>query len=144
MPKKRAHHQSFIRPLMGPLEREAMQLLWSAGELSVREVTHKLPAKRAYTTVMTTMVRLFTKRLLKRRAKDRKFLYSPKLTIERWQKQAARAARARFLAIPDIPRELLVSCLLAAIAHGSYRGRRSRPQKRGRRPSGFRRAPISF
>ena len=121
---------------MGPLEREAMQILWSAEELSVREVMQRLPAKRAYTTVMTTMARLFTKGLLKRRAQHRKFLYSPRLTIEKWQQQAARAAAARFLATLDVPRELLVSCLLAAVARGGREDLRSSAQRSGQRPRG--------
>jgi predicted transcriptional regulator len=116
MPKKRAFEQYSIQPLMGPLERQAMQVLWSGGELSVREVMLRLPQRRAYTTVMTTLARLFTKRILKRRARDRRFLYSPRITMGEWQQQAARAATARFLATPDTPRELLVSCLLATVA----------------------------
>ena len=116
MPTKRTFDQYFIQPLMGPLEREAMQILWSAGELSVRQVMQKLPAKRAYTTIMTTVARLYTKGFLKRRAQGRKFLYSPRITLEQWQHRAARAATTRFLATPDTPRELLVACLLAAIA----------------------------
>jgi predicted transcriptional regulator len=132
MRTKRARDQHSIQPLIGPLEREAMQVLWSAGELSVREVMQKLPQTLAYTTVMTTLARLFTKGLLKRRAQDRKFLYSPRLTMEQWQQQAARAATARFLATPDMPRELLVSCLLAAIARGGDKHRRSRTSRHGR------------
>jgi predicted transcriptional regulator len=116
MPKKRAFEQYSIQPLMGPLERQAMQVLWSGRELSVREVMLRLPQRRAYTTVMTTLARLFTKRILKRRARDRRFLYSPRITMGEWQQQAARAATARFLATPDTPRELLVSCLLATVA----------------------------
>jgi len=117
MRKIRGFDQRFIyQPLLGPLEREAMEILWSSGELCVREVMHKLPGKLAYTTVMTTLSRLFTKGFLKRRAQDRKFLYSPALTIEQWQQHAAKTATARFLATPDTPRELLVSHLLAAVA----------------------------
>ena len=114
---------------MGPLERQAMQVLWSGGELSVREVMLRLPQRRAYTTVMTTLARLFTKRILKRRARDRRFLYSPRITDE-WQQQAARATTARFLTTPDTPRELLVSCLLATVALKDYRGFRSRTYKK--------------
>jgi len=121
---KHAADRGFIQPLMGPLEREAMQVLWRAGELSVRQVRQRLPGKLAYTTVMTTLARLFTKGLLKRRAQDRKFLYSPRVTIEEWQHEAARAATARFLATPGTPRELLVSCLLAAIAQDGEENRR--------------------
>lgn len=130
MPKKRASDQDSIPPLMGPLERQAMQILWSAGELSVREVMLRLPQRRAYTTIMTTLARLFTKRILKRRARDRRFLYSPRITMDEWQQHSARAATARFLATPDTPRELLVSCLLATVALEGYKGLRSRTDKK--------------
>ncbi len=128
MPRKRGFEQDFIlRPLLGPLEREAMEILWRSGESCVREVMHKLPGNLAYTTVMTTLARLFTKGLLQRRAQDRKFLYSPALTIEQWQQHAAKAATAQFLATPDTPRELLVCYLLAAVAPEGheYLGRRT-------------------
>jgi predicted transcriptional regulator len=140
MPKKRVFDQYSMRPLMGPLEREAMQVLWSGGELSVRQVMQRLPAKRAYTTVMTTVTRLFTKGILKRRAWNRKFLYSPRITIEEWQQSAARAATARFLATPCTPRDLLVSCLLATVAQEGYKGRRTRTHKE--RPAAMRVSPA--
>jgi len=79
---------------------------------------------------MTTLARLFTKGILKRRALDRKFLYSPRITIEEWQREAARAATARFLATPYTPGELLVSCLLATVAQEGHTGSRSRTHKK--------------
>src|SRR4051812_14484565 len=61
---------------LGALEREVMDVVWKAGEINVREACELLGASIAYTTVMTTMDRLFKKRLLGRRKVGRAFLYS--------------------------------------------------------------------
>ena len=60
---------------LGALEREVMSVVWSAGEVSVREACAQLGSSVAYTTVMTTMDRLFKKRLLARRKLGQAFLY---------------------------------------------------------------------
>jgi len=60
---------------LGALEREVMRVVWSSGEVSVREVCARLGSSVAYTTVMTTMDRLFKKRLLDRRKLGQAFLY---------------------------------------------------------------------
>jgi predicted transcriptional regulator len=60
---------------LGALEREVMGVVWSAGEISVREACARLGSSVAYTTVMTTMDRLFKKRLLSRRKLGHAFLY---------------------------------------------------------------------
>ena len=41
-----------------------MAVVWKAGEINVREACERLGSSVAYTTVMTTMDRLFKKRLL--------------------------------------------------------------------------------
>jgi predicted transcriptional regulator len=65
---------------LGALEREVMAVVWSAGEINVREACARLDSSVAYTTVMTTMDRLFKKRLLARRKVGRAFLYSATAT----------------------------------------------------------------
>ena len=61
---------------LGTLERDVMQLAWSRSEVSVRDVCERIGAAVAYTTVMTTMDRLFRKGLLERRKVGRAFVYS--------------------------------------------------------------------
>jgi predicted transcriptional regulator len=61
---------------LGSLEREVMTVVWNAGEINVREVCERLGTPVAYTTVMTTMDRLFKKRLLSRRKVGRAFVYA--------------------------------------------------------------------
>jgi predicted transcriptional regulator len=60
---------------LGTLERDVMELAWTRGEISVRSACGKLTPAVAYTTVMTTMDRLFKKGLLTRRQEGRAFLY---------------------------------------------------------------------
>jgi predicted transcriptional regulator len=60
---------------LGALEREVMSVVWSSGEVSVREACARLGSSVAYTTVMTTMDRLYKKRLLARRKLGQAFLY---------------------------------------------------------------------
>ena len=72
--------QQILDSRLGALEREVMAVVWKAGEISVREACERLDASVAYTTVMTTMDRLFKKRLLARRKVGRAFVYSAAAT----------------------------------------------------------------
>jgi predicted transcriptional regulator len=65
---------------LGVLEREVMAVVWKADEIRVREACARLGSSVAYTTVMTTMDRLFKKRLLTRRKVGRAFVYSATAT----------------------------------------------------------------
>jgi predicted transcriptional regulator len=52
-----------------------MTIVWDEGEISVRDACQRLGSAVAYTTVMTTMDRLFKKRLLARQKVGRAFVY---------------------------------------------------------------------
>jgi predicted transcriptional regulator len=65
---------------LGALEREVMDVLWSDGRFNVRDVQARLPRQVAYTTVMTTLDRLFKKGLAARTRAGRAFVYSTALT----------------------------------------------------------------
>jgi len=100
---------------LGSLEFELMQILWSCGEASVRDVVPKLKRPLAYTTVMTTLDRLFKKGLLNRHKMDRAFVYAPRFTRQEWERKRAGSLVAGFLSGPSPSRELLLSCLLEAV-----------------------------
>jgi predicted transcriptional regulator len=100
---------------LGRLELSVMEILWSRGESSVRDVISELRRSLAYTTVMTTLDRLFKKGLLDRRKSDRAYLYSPRLSRHAWEQKRAGDLVAGFLAGPRPSRELLVSCLVEAV-----------------------------
>jgi predicted transcriptional regulator len=68
---------------LGPLEARVMSVIWqAASELLVRDVFTRLGSELAYTTVMTTLDRLYKKGLLERRREGRGFLYAPRVTRE--------------------------------------------------------------
>jgi len=95
---------------LGPLEISLMEILWTSGEGNVREVIDRLGRPLAYTTVMTTLDRLYKKGLLERRKVERAFIYSPALTREEWEQKRAGDFVAGFLTP-----ELLISCLVDAV-----------------------------
>ena len=101
--------------LLGPLEVQVMEVLWTAGERSVREVVEQLDRKLAYTTVMTTLDRLFKKGLLDRQKSERAFLYTPRVSHDEWERQRAGDLVAGMLAGSQPSRELLLSSLVDAV-----------------------------
>jgi predicted transcriptional regulator len=100
---------------LGPLEIDVMEAVWSFGAGNVRDVVGRLERKLAYTTVMTTLDRLFKKGLLAREMTDRAFVYSPRVTRDDWDRRRAGEMMAGFLAGPDGSREMLLSCLVDAV-----------------------------
>jgi predicted transcriptional regulator len=101
---------------LGPLEITVMNILWDCGECNVHEVVPRLNRPLAYTTVMTTLDRLYKKGLLNRRRSDRAFLYSPRWTRTEWDRQRAGDFLAGFLAGSPPSGELLISCLVDAVS----------------------------
>lgn len=84
-------------PFLGPLEIQVMDCLWrQPGETSVRRLQESFPGT-AYTTLMTTVDRLFKKGILDRRACDRAFLYVPRFTREGLVKHLAAGVLGRLL-----------------------------------------------
>jgi predicted transcriptional regulator len=92
-----------------------MEAVWQFGAGSVRDVAGRLERKLAYTTVMTTLDRLFKKGLLEREMTDRAFVYAPKVTRDDWDRRRAGEMMAGFLAGPEESRQLLLSCLVDAV-----------------------------
>ncbi len=105
-----------VRCMLGPLEREVMEILWSAGECSVRDVLRQMERPAAYTTVMTTLVRLHGKGVLKQSKQERAFRYAPLVTAEEMEVRIATDLINRFLSGPRAQRAALGSSLLMAIA----------------------------
>lgn len=102
-------------PALGPLEVTVMELLWSRGESSVHDVVQGLARPLAYTTVMTTMDRLYKKGLLVRRKGGRAYFYSPRETRGEWERGRAGELVAELLAGPRTSGELLISSLVEAV-----------------------------
>ena len=61
---------------LGKLERQVMEEIWRLGEVTRARCLPCIRQRIAYTTLMTTLDRLFKKKLLERRKDGRAFLYS--------------------------------------------------------------------
>src|SRR3982074_3562780 len=93
---------------LGPLEVGVMESVWSRGESAVRDVVDRLDRPLAYTTVMTTLDRLYKKELLTRRKVERAFIYCPSLSRIEWEQRRAGELVAGF------SDDVLISCLVEA------------------------------
>jgi predicted transcriptional regulator len=62
------------------LERQVLEETWRVGEVSVRDIYRAFDERIAYTTLMTTLDRLFKKNLLERRKDGRAFVYAAVLS----------------------------------------------------------------
>ncbi len=102
---------------LGPLEIQVMEVVWKCGESSVRDVVEKLENRLAYTTVMTTLDRLYKKELLDRYKSERAFVYTARVSSDEWERQRAGDLVAGFLAGPQPSRDLLLSSLVDAVGH---------------------------
>jgi predicted transcriptional regulator len=83
------------RTQLGPLELEMLEEVWSRGSVTVRELLADGKIRQAYTTIMTTLDRLFKKGLLDRTEEGKAFRYSA---------QCAPAEMPRFVAVAGMRR----------------------------------------
>jgi BlaI family penicillinase repressor len=74
---------------LGPLEQRMLEALWARGSGTVRELVEDGYQDLAYTTLMTTLDRLFKKGLLTRSEEGRAFRYSPRFSQQELQQEAA-------------------------------------------------------
>jgi predicted transcriptional regulator len=68
-----------LQSALGRLERAVMDTVWKGGDHCVRDVQAALEKPVAYTTVMTTLDRLYKKGLVLRRREGRAFVYTAAL-----------------------------------------------------------------
>jgi predicted transcriptional regulator len=67
---------------LGKLERQVLEETWKRRETTVRDIFIAFEKTIAYTTLMTTLDRLYKKRLLDRRKDGRAYIYSPLVSRE--------------------------------------------------------------
>jgi predicted transcriptional regulator len=99
---------------LGSLESEVLAVVCESGGGSVVDVRDRLSRSFAYTTVMTTLDRLYKKDLLDRQKSGRRFLYAPK-TLRAMEDTGTSATAPRW---PVLALSQFASYLLDAI--GSY------------------------
>src|SRR5262245_19911245 len=79
-----------VEAALGSLERQALERLWALGqEASVRDLHRSFQGALAYTTLMTTVDRLYKKGLLDRRRDGRAFVYRPRVTADELRRGVA-------------------------------------------------------
>ena len=103
------------RPQLGPFEQEVLQKIWSQGNATVRELLADGKIRQAYTTVMTTMDRLYKKGLLDRAPEGRAFRYTPRQSPEELQRDSAIESIRQLLASGEAS-SLPLSYLVEAIS----------------------------
>jgi BlaI family transcriptional regulator, penicillinase repressor len=106
-----------LEAFLGPLEANVMESIWGSRKtpVTVREIYEVLKKTRglAYTTVMSTMDRLFEKKLLDRKIEKGRgglyYVYWPSLEKQSFQKSAVREVLSSLI---DNFGEVVANCLV--------------------------------
>ena len=105
-----------VRVTLGKLEREVLDGIWRRGETSVREMHREFEDRLAYTTLMTTLDRLYKKGLLVREKEGRAYLYSPRVTREEFERGVAEDGLGGLLETNSGGAEPLLACIVDAVS----------------------------
>lgn len=114
--------RGFIRPReaiaasMGKLEQDTMNEVWRQKEVNVRQVTIAFNESVAYTTVMTTLDRLYKKGFLNRRKEGRAFFYSPRFTPAELEQGLAEDVISSLLDAGTEQIEPVLACIVDAVS----------------------------
>jgi predicted transcriptional regulator len=107
--------RTHLDTVFGPLETRVLDALWSRdGAASVRDLQPDFPGV-AYTTLMTTLDRLFRKSVLIRNKSGRAFFYRPQFTREQLRSQLAGSAFATILPSDASAVRPILSCFVDAV-----------------------------
>lgn len=88
---------SHLAAIFGPLEIRVLEALWARGTAAaVRDLQPQFPGV-AYTTLMTTLDRLFRKGTLSRFKDGRAFFYQPRVTADELMSELAGSALSTLL-----------------------------------------------
>jgi predicted transcriptional regulator len=103
-----------LASLYGPLELAVLDALWNrAGALSVRELQKDFPDV-AYTTLMTTLDRLYKKSALMRSKQGRAFFYEPRLSRDEVRSEWATSVFSSLLN-GDASSSMILSSFVGAV-----------------------------
>ncbi len=83
---------------LSELEQEVMNIVWELDECSVRDILERVNKNKqlAYTTIATILQRLYQKDLVIRKGEGIAYIYSPKLSKERYSKNLAQSFISKF------------------------------------------------
>lgn len=100
---------------LGELECAVLEHVWTLGEATVHEVVARMDRPLAYTTIMTTLDRLYRKGLLVRLKKGRAFVYGPACSKRDVQREIARELVNEISADPLHSKDFLLSFLIESV-----------------------------
>jgi predicted transcriptional regulator len=89
--------ESSLADRLGPLETQLLRFLWERGDATVRELLASGEVTGAYTTLMTTLDRLYKKGVLERVPEGRAFRYSPRQSKDEFKGALIRRAIGEML-----------------------------------------------
>ena len=102
-----------VRLAVGRLEREVLEEIWRRGEANVRDIHVAFGERAAYTTLMTTLDRLYKKGLLHRRKEGRAFHYAPRVSREEFERGVAKDMIGGILGHGGEP---VLACIVEAVS----------------------------
>ena len=108
--------QEAVATSLGNLERDTLNAVWRLTEASVRQVAESFNDKFAYTTVMTTLDRLYKKGFLTRRKSGKAFLYAPRLSAEELERSMTETAIETLLNAGTENIEPVLACIVDAVS----------------------------
>lgn len=88
-------------PPLGPLEQQVHRVVWMRGTATVREVLLDRSIWQTYSTVLTTMDRLFRKGLLSRISEGKAFRYWVRCSPDELQRRTAVSGLLQLLRTQD-------------------------------------------
>jgi|NGEPerStandDraft_6_1074524.scaffolds.fasta_scaffold02396_6 predicted transcriptional regulator len=100
---------------LGELECAVLEHVWTLNEATVHDVVARMERPLAYTTIMTTLDRLYRKGLLVRLKRGRAFVYTAACTKQDVQREIARELVNEISADPLHSRSYLLSFLIDSV-----------------------------
>lgn len=121
MPKFRLHGSRSLSDAvvdsLGTLEQQMLAEIRENGETSVKQIWEMGGKTMAYTTIMTTLDRLYKKGLLARRKVSRAFIYSAKYSAAEMEHGVAQVVINTLLEATSIDRvEPILACIVDAVS----------------------------
>ena len=104
-----------VESALGDLEREVMETIWLRGATSVREIHQSFGERAAYTTLMTTLDRLYKKGLLDRHKEGRAFLYVPRISREDFTRSVTKDVIDGLLGQTNGETKPILACIVDAV-----------------------------
>jgi len=101
---------------LGELEKKTLIEVRRLGETNVTRLNDAIGGAYAYTTVMTTLDRLFKKGLLNRRKEGRAFFYSAKYSLEEMERGMAEDIIGRLFETSTGRVEPVLACIVDSVS----------------------------